>query len=287
MAASLPPPLTPSPYHAHPMSRIDHIFTTLREQGRTALMPFVTAGYPSLEVTEQALPAIEDAGASIVELGIPFSDPIADGPVIAASMHEALQGGTTPRAVFEMVRRLRPGTELGLIAMVSESIVMRIGQERFASEAVEAGFDGLIVPDLDTADSGALRALADEHDLSLSLLIAPNSSPQRVKEIASMCSGFVYLLARAGVTGESDAPPEIEEKVSLIRTVTDLPIAVGFGISCAEHVTAVTQVADAAIVGSALVRRMGEADDPVDAARRFVRELARGLSVKTATDAAP
>jgi tryptophan synthase alpha chain len=263
------------------MSRIDGIFASAREEGRTLLMPFVTAGYPSLEMTEAALPVIEAAGASIVEIGFPFSDPIADGPTIAASMHDALERGVTPTDVFAMVRRVRAKTQLGLVGMVSESIVDRIGQEAFVAEAADAGLDGLIVPDADVDSAGRLHDLADDHGLSFTLLVAPSTTPERRRTIVDRCSGFVYLLARAGVTGEQEAAPEVAPGVAALRELTDLPIAVGFGVSKPEHVRAVTEAADAAIVGSALVRRMGEADDPADAAGRFVKSLAGGLAQRS------
>jgi tryptophan synthase alpha chain len=260
-------------------NRIDDIFADLRAHHRAALMPFVTAGFPSLEVTERVLPMLERAGASIVELGIPFSDPIADGPVIAQSMHAALQAGVTPHAVFEMVKRVRPHTQLGLLAMVSDSIITRMLPERFVTEAADAGFDGLIVPDIDLEASRPLSGLARIHDLSFTLLIAPTTTPQRLASIVELCTGFMYVLARVGITGEREAidASALAERVALVREHTDLPIAVGFGISRAEHVTKVTRHADAAIVGSALVRRMGESSDPASAAAKFVRELAGGL----------
>ncbi len=158
------------------MSRIDDIFSKKRAAGQTSLMPFVTAGHPSLDDTSAAIPAMEEAGASIVELGIPYSDPIADGPVIAASMHEALLSGTTPARVFELVRRVRSTTDLGLIAMVSHSIVNRIGSERFVAEAADAGFDGLIVPDIDLESAAEVKALSDARDIGFSLLVAPTTT---------------------------------------------------------------------------------------------------------------
>jgi tryptophan synthase alpha chain len=261
-------------------NRIEAIFTDLRAANRRALMPFVTAGYPSLDVTEQLLPEMEKAGASVVELGIPFSDPIADGPVIAASMHAALQAGVTPAKVFSMVKRVRPRTKIGIVAMVSDSIITRMGPERFVTEASAAGFDGLIVPDLDLDAAQPLAGLARIHNLTFTLLIAPTTSPHRIAKIAALCTGFIYLLARVGITGERDQVEVsgLSERIAQIRSHTDLPVAVGFGISRAEHVKAVTHVADAAIVGSALVRRMGEANDPVKAASDFVRTLATGLT---------
>lgn len=263
------------------MSRIDAIFAAAKRDGGSVLMPFVTAGFPDLETTKRVLPELQQAGAGIVELGIPFSDPIADGPVIASSMHAALEHGVTPRRVFEMVKRVRPSVEgdpgLGLLAMVSQSIVARMSPERFFAGMKDAGFDGAILPDIDLEDAAEAAALAERHDLALGLLIAPTSPRQRIRLIVEHCRGFVYVLARAGITGEQQDAPDIAERVALVRSCTDLPIAVGFGISRAEHVAAVTQHADAAIVGSALVRHMGEADDPVTAAAAFTRELVAGL----------
>lgn len=269
-----------------PVRRIDAIFARHRAQRRPALMPFITAGHPSLDITEALLPRLADAGASIIEIGFPFSDPIADGPVIAASMHEALQRGVTPLDILEMVQRIRPRVEAGLVAMLSISILERLGPARFIDDAARAGFDGLIVPDVDTVGGSAspaaeLAALCDRHDLSFSLLIAPTTRPDRLRELVALCRGFVYILARVGLTGEQAAVPEIAARITELRAFTDLPLAVGFGISRAEHVRAVTREADAAIVGSALVRRLAKASDPVAAGEAFVRELAAGLVEKS------
>lgn len=264
------------------MNRIDRIFSELRAKKRGALMPFITAGYPTLETTKAIIPKLASAGASIIEVGIPFSDPIADGPVIAASMHEALTRGITPAQVFDVIRELRPQVDIGLVAMLSVSIVDRLGADAFVKQAAEAGFDGLIVPDIDTVGgkngpAGELSRECAEHDLSFSLLIAPTTRPERLRELCALCRGFVYVLARVGITGEQSAAPQIASRVRELRAVTDLPLAVGFGISKPEHVAAVVEHADAAIVGSALVRRMGEADDAAQAGEQLVRELAHGL----------
>lgn len=239
-------------------------------------MPFLTGGYPSLEVTTHAIGAIAAAGASVIEVGIPFADPIADGPVIAASMHEALAAGATVEGVFRAVRAARAQSEVGLVAMVSASIVTKIGEKEFVAAASDAGFDGLIVPDLDFACVGSLVELCDAKSMSLSLLVAPTSSSQRITEVSAYCRGFIYLLARAGLTGERDAPPEVAASVAAIRVLSALPIAAGFGVSTPAHVAAVTQYADAAIVGSALVRRMGSTR-PVETAAEFTQLLATGL----------
>ncbi len=260
------------------MGRITDIFADLRSRSARGLMPFVTAGYPSLDVTRRALPAIDDAGASIIEVGFPFTDPIADGPVIAASMHEALQQGVTPEGVFHLVAEVRSEVDAGLVAMVSASIVFRLGLEAFATRCAKAGFDGLIVPDLDLDAAARLGPIAAAHGLTLSMLAAPTTTGDRLAAVANASSGFLYMLARAGVTGESSAAPDIAPRVAAARAVTDLPLAVGFGVSTPAHVAAIVEHADAAIVGSALVRRMGEASDPVEAAASFTSSLASGLA---------
>ena len=263
------------------MSRIDAIFASLRADGRTALMPFITGGHPTLSATAATLERLENAGASIVEIGFPFSDPIADGPVIAEAMHEAIVAGVTPDHIFRTVASVRASTGLGLMAMVSQSIVRRMGEERFLDRARESGFDGLIVPDLDLDDAESIARATADRELSLPQLVSHLSPPARVERLLALSTGFVYLLARAGITGESDAEPQVEAFVDRVRGQTKLPLAVGFGISTADHVRAVTTHADAAIVGSALVRRMAASPDPASAAASFVSELAQGLVVRS------
>ncbi len=264
------------------MNRIESIFNDLRSEGRTALMPFVCGGRPSLELMGPLLRTMQDAGASIAEIGIPFSDPIADGPVISAAMHRALEQGVTPRAILERVGAIRGELDLGLVAMVSISILQRLGVGSFGRDARSAGFDGFIVPDVPIEEARRLLEPLHDEGLTCSLLIAPTTSPERVEQIALASTGFVYLLARAGITGESQEAPEIEARVQQIRAVSDIPVACGFGISTAEHVASVTAHADAAIVGTALVRRLELASedghDPIAGTDRFVRHLAGGLA---------
>ncbi|MEM9415487.1 MAG: tryptophan synthase subunit alpha [Planctomycetota bacterium] len=264
------------------MNRIDQIFSDLRARGGKALMPFVTAGDGGLETTGQVLAAMQAGGASICEVGIPFSDPVADGPVIQASMMRALEAGTTVEQVFEKIASLRSSLSVGLVAMVSYSIVYRLGLERFVSEAKAAGFDGFIFPDLPLGEAGDARAAAREAGLILSMLVAPTTPIERAKEIAAASSGFVYVVARSGVTGERAALAEdLPGRLAALRTVTDAPLAVGFGVSSAQQVGQIVQTADAAIVASALIRRMQEVveqgGDPVQEAERFTRDLATGL----------
>ncbi|NBX25109.1 MAG: tryptophan synthase subunit alpha [Planctomycetes bacterium] len=243
------------------MGRIDRIFQDCRTQGRKPLMPFVVAGDPSLERLGPTLAAMEAAGAAIVEIGIPFSDPIADGPVIAEAMHRALQRGVTPDAVMEVVRQARASLRMGLVAMVSVSIVDRCGGPAFVERLAAAGFDGLIVPDADLEAVEPLVKAAERLDMAFAMLVAPTTTDARLHRLLDSCRGFVYLLARAGITGERQEAPEVEALVARVRRHTRLPLAVGFGISTAEHVQAVCRHADAAIVGSSLVRRMAAGED--------------------------
>lgn len=266
------------------IARINAIFSDLRQRRAKALMPFVCGGYPALDSTSDVLPALERAGASIVEVGIPFSDPIADGPVIAAAMHQALKLGASPLEVFDRVASVRGDLDLGIVAMCSVSIVHRMGgPEGFCKQAQAAGFDGIIIPDAPLEEVGELRTAAQHQRLSLSLLVAPTSPPDRVEAIIRASTGFVYLLARAGITGESQAPPEVRERVALAKSKGDLPVCCGFGISTPAHVRAVVgDGADAAIVGSAMVRAQADAaargQDPTEAAASLVAHLCTGLT---------
>lgn len=263
------------------MNRVDTIFAERRAAGQKSLAPFIVAGRPSVRALGDTLRAVEGAGASIVEVGFPFSDPIADGPVIAESMHHALENGATTSGVFEALREARESVSLGIVAMVSVSIVQRLGSHAFIERAKDAGVDGFIFPDLPVEESPELLSMVRGSGLSASLLIAPTTPMARAERIARASSGFVYMIARTGITGERDDAPEIGQRVAQLRGVTDLPIACGFGISTADQVRAVVEHADAAIVGSALVRRMETAidagGDAVKVAGEFVGELAGGL----------
>jgi len=265
------------------MSRIDSIFNDLRPRGAKALMPFITAGDGGVETLPKILPALERGGASICEIGIPFSDPIADGPVIQASMTRALDAGTSVEQVFAAVTQARPSVSMGLVAMVSYSIVYCVGLERFVADAAKAGFDGFIFPDLPLEESQDARDAVADAGLILSMLIAPTTPIERAQQIAAASTGFAYVVSRRGITGESRAlPPDLPDRLAKLREVTDAPMAVGFGISSPDQVRDVVAVADAAIVGSAMVRRLHEhPEDQAGEAERFTRELAQGLPKPT------
>lgn len=242
------------------MSRIDDLFTALRAQGRKALMPFVTAGDPDLAFTSLVLGELVRQGAHLCELGIPYSDPIADGPVIQASYTRALARHVKLAEIFDMVRDTAPGLSAPLVAMTSYAIIHRHGLERYVDEAREAGLAGAIVPDLLVDESVALAEICRRHDFSLIQLVTPTTPRQRQLKIAEAATGFIYYVSVTGITGErTSLPPELIDNVGWLRQQTDLPICIGFGISNPQHVRLLAPVADGLIVGSAFVRRIAEA----------------------------
>ncbi len=242
------------------MTRIDKLFAELRRAGKKAFMPFLTAGDPDLDLTAQALKQLVTQGSSLCELGVPYSDPIADGPVIQASYTRALERGTRVQEILEMLGRVTPGLDAPVVTMVSYAIVYRWGVERFAGQARAAGVAGLIVPDLPAEESPGLVAVCRREGLCLAQLITPTTPRERALRIAGQSSGFIYYVSVAGITGERDAlPPELVENVAWLREHTELPICIGFGISRPAHVRMLAPVADGLIVGSAIVRRLAEA----------------------------
>jgi tryptophan synthase alpha chain len=247
------------------MNRIDALFSRLRGAGRRALMPFITAGDPDLPTTALLITEMVERGAHLVEVGIPYSDPIADGPVIAASYHRALEGGVKVAHIFQTLRTLRAEgsprlNETPLVSMVSYAIVHRHGPDRYLNDAATAGLDGLIVPDLPVEEAAILIDKATRRGLKLIQLITPTTPRDRAIQIARATTGFVYYVSVAGITGERKTlPPELAESVAWLRTQTDLPICVGFGIAGPDQVRQLAPVADGLIVGSAIVRRLSEA----------------------------
>lgn len=232
-------------------------FEALRPRRHIALMPFVPAGYPDLETTAATIEALDRAGANIIEVGIPFSDPIADGPVIQEAFTEALARKLRLADVFRLVGEVRPRVSIPLVAMVSYSVVFRYGLARFLTNAKLAGFDGLILPDLPPPEAQAVCGQVRSAGLDTILLVSPTTAPQRRAEIASLCSGFVYYLSVSGTTGErQQLPDDLRKNVAALKQETDRPVCVGFGIHKPEHVKQLAEVADGAIVGTALVRRM-------------------------------
>jgi tryptophan synthase alpha chain len=270
------------------MNRIDALFGKLRGENRRALMPFVTAGDPDLATTAMLIAELVNRGAHLVEIGIPYSDPIADGPVIAASYHRALERGIRVSHIFQTLRTLRAEgssrfNETPIVSMVSYAIVHRLGTDRYLNDAATAGIDGLIVPDLPIEESASLISQTTRRGLKLIQLITPTTPRDRAIEIARSTTGFIYYVSVAGITGERRSlPAELIDSVGWLRTQTDLPICIGFGIAGPDQVRQLAPVADGLIVGSAIVRRLAEVihQPRVEVIREigeFVAELARAL----------
>jgi tryptophan synthase alpha chain len=271
-------------------TRISKRFAELRASGELGIVAYITAGDPSLDATLKFVLALAEAGADIIELGIPFSDPLADGPTIQRASERALKAGTTLASVIELVRRIRqsksPGSEVPLILFGYYNPIFQMGVEKFAAAASAAGADGVLVTDLTPEESADYRQILAAHHLDTVFLGAPTSTDERLSTIAAVTSGFLYLISRTGVTGAKDSlPDELPTLVRRARAITNLPIAVGFGISLPGHVSVLGGLADAAAIGSALVTEIENANS-VDAAAtalaariRPLKEAARhGLS---------
>jgi tryptophan synthase alpha chain len=248
------------------MSAIQQVFRKLRSSGSTAFIPFLTAGDPDLELTAEATLGLSRAGCHLIELGFPYSDPIADGPVIQASYSRALAAGATPERVLGMVAELvRGGVTAPLVGMVSYSIVARLGERAFVERAVEAGLAGAIVPDLPLEELDSLDAVCRARDFDLILLVARTTPRDRAARIADRSRGFVYYVAVVGTTGERQRhDDQLAADVAWLKSVTDVPVCVGFGIGQPEQARPLVGIADGIIVGSALVRRMAGAAATAD-----------------------
>lgn len=263
------------------MSRLAVAFAARQGVG---IIPFVVAGDPDLEATEKVVLALAGAGALAVELGVPFSDPVADGPVIQAAAERALRRGTTVNDVLALAARIRAQSPVPLVLFSYYNPILQLGHDRFAARAAEAGVDAVLTVDLIAEESGALADALRDKGIDTIYLVAPTTSDARLGQIAARASGFIYAVSRTGVTGKGGSPSETaRELVARIRTLCDLPVAVGFGVSSPEHVAEVSNYADAAVVGSALVAELGrlagtgaDADALAAAAAAFLRRLAPG-----------
>lgn len=256
------------------MSRIAATFGDLKARGETGLVAYLTVGYPNVDATLRLVPALIAGGADIIELGIPFSDPLADGATIQRASHQALLGGVTPSLCLDVASRLRKGgVEAPLVFMTYYNPVLAYGIEPFAADAARAGADGLIVVDLPPEESGPLREACLARGLSLIYLLAPTSGDERIRLVAGLASGFVYCVSLAGTTGaREELPPGLPAFVQRVRRQTPLPIAVGFGISKPKHFRAVGRIADAAVIGSAIIDEIDRCDPSQREAR--LREYA-------------
>ncbi len=254
------------------IERIKNAFT----QGRPAFMPYSVLGYPSRPGSLEVVKALTEAGADLLELGLPFSDPLADGPTIQAATQKSLENGTTVKECLAMVRQLRQeGVDTPALLMGYVNPMLAYGLEQFVADAAAAGVDGLIVPDLPPEEAGELEALGQQHGLAMVYLLAPTSTPDRIKLVAEKSQGFIYLVALTGVTGaRAELPPDLTDFIARVRAETDTPLAVGFGIGNGEQARAVGRLAEGVIVGSALVERAGES---VEAVRNLAGELRTAL----------
>jgi tryptophan synthase alpha chain len=251
------------PNPASGVARIAAQFAANAAAGRKAIAPFVTAGDPDVVTTAEVLAAIDRAGATLIELGVPYSDPIADGAVIQASYVRALAQGMSLDRLFAMVKDVTGKITTPVLAMVSYSIIFRRGIDRFVAESVAAGLAGFVVPDLPIEESEDLGSACEAAGLALVRLVTPTTPPERAEQIARQSTGFLYCVSVAGVTGaRTSLPAGLVDRVAWLRTKTDVPILVGFGISTPEQAQAVAAVADGVIVGSALVRRLADLAHP-------------------------
>ena len=258
-------------------NRIDTTLANAREAGRSALGPYITVGYPDVPTSTDIAEAVLESGADMLELGIPFSDPLAEGPTIQKSSFHALQQGVTMNASLDVLRDLRQrGVDSPLIFMGYINPFLAYGMERFARDAAAAGLDGVILPDLPAEESTLFADILEENGIYLVPLLAPTSSDTRIERACSRARGFIYCVSLTGVTGaRSELRQGIEDMVGRVRQFTDLPLMVGFGISRREHVESVSRFADGVMVGSALIDAIGNAPEggAVEAARELVKAL--------------
>jgi tryptophan synthase alpha chain len=259
------------------MSRIREKFGELKRSGRGGLIPFITAGDPDVATTESLLIELANAGADIIELGVPFSDPVADGEVIQRASERALRNGVTVRQALECARNVKQRTNIPIVLFSYFNPLLQFGEERLATAARQAGIDGILVTDLIPEEADSWTETLLRHRLDPIFLVAPTTSDKRLARIAQQARGFIYAVSRAGVTGERDEMTrDAETLVKRVRSVSDLPVAVGFGISSPEQVRAVWGFADASVVGSAIVARiekLGKFPDLVERIGEFARSL--------------
>jgi len=263
------------------MNRIDLLFKRLKREREKALVPFITAGDPDLAATRDLVLALEESGAHMIELGVPFSDPIADGPVIQASSLRALRQGIDLKKILVLVHEVRQKTDIPLVLMTYFNPVYRLGLERLARQASMAGVDGFVIPDLPLEEAAEWRASARANNLGTIFLVAPNTSSSRAKCIAEKTSSFLYAVSVTGVTGKrQEIPKELTDYLKMLRGVTDKPLVVGFGISSPSHVRKIGPLCDGVIVGSALIDLVSRYRDRKDAhthMKSFMSSLSKAL----------
>ena len=259
------------------MGRISSAFAQLKQEGKKGFIPFITAGDPDLETTNELIFELARAGATVLELGVPFSDPMADGPVIQRASERALRHGFGIGEILDMIRTARKQTKVPIVLFSYYNPLLQFGIERLSREAEHAGVDGILVTDLAPEEAGRFSGMLRAHKIDTIFLVAPTSTDERLRMVAERASGFIYAVSRAGVTGaREEMSAEAEKLVGRVQRFSDLPVAVGFGISKPEHVADVWRYADAAVVGSAIVGEIEQAESTPDAVFRvgkFAREL--------------
>jgi tryptophan synthase alpha chain len=256
-------------------SRISGRFAKLKEEGRKAFIPYIVAGDPSLEKTKEVVFLFEECGADIIELGVPFSDPLADGPTIQRAAERALLNGVTLREVISLVRELRQSTQIPLVLMTYYNPVFKYGLEAFVEDAVNAGVDGVIIPDLPPDEASDLIRLSRKAGLDTIFLLAPTSTEERIRKVAQSSRGFLYYVSMTGITGSGlRLDGSMGVLLAAIRKHTDIPISVGFGVSVPEEASAVAKMADGVIVGSAIVKKLRESPEHL---KEFLTDLRRAI----------
>ncbi|NJD55085.1 MAG: tryptophan synthase subunit alpha [Nitrospirae bacterium] len=257
-------------------SRIARKFQALRKEGKKAFIPYIMAGDPDIKRTGELVKVLEDCGADIIELGVPFSDPLADGPTIQAAAQRALGGGTTLHTVLEFVSTLRNSTQIPIILMTYYNPVFKYGDEKFIEDALSAGVDGIIVPDLPPDEAEGLIRLSRKKPFDTIFLLAPTSTEERMQKVCHASRGFIYYVSITGITGTAlSLDPFIGSHMAQIRKISDTPIAVGFGISTPEEAATVAGIADGVIVGSAIVKRTNGPDEEL---RQYLLSLRAAIA---------
>lgn len=264
------------------MSRIGERFESLKKANQKALVAFITAGDPDLATTQDMFKVIEESGADLIELGVPFSDPLADGPVIQASSQRSLKAGTSLKKIIELVKEIRKDSQLPIVLMTSFNPVWVYGQDKFVTDASAAGVDGLIIPDLPPEEAGEFYALASAQSIDVIYLLAPTSTPDRIEMISSKSRGFIYYVSITGVTGtKSGEEGQLAQKVGDIKKVASQPVLVGFGISGPEQAKAASEISDGVIVGSAIVKIIDQCTNAEDRRQKvgvFVQGIKQALN---------
>lgn len=255
--------------------RIRNCFNKLKEEGKKAFIPYIMGGYPSVDATIKNLFLLKECGADIVELGVPFSDPLADGPVIQSASEEALKNRVNLKTILEIVKEVRKVSDIPLVLMTYYNPVFKYGEKRFVESAVESGVDGVIIPDLPPDEAMTLRKISLQYGFANIFLLAPTSTEKRIKLVSQSSTGFIYYVSITGITGARlSLDGKHERIISIIRSFTKKPIATGFGVSTPEEARMVASFSDGVIVGSAIVKRLRE---PEDELKNYIKSISSAI----------